>query len=335
VLLYLVGRATPPGGRVVEYGTWAGSSSRCIAHGLADAARVRQQLAHHDVLHNAKKLSGAALSREAAGALAAAGAGNPATLEAFDKFGRTEWHKMPARWAGAADLLAVWKQLVLPVYPQATPHGGKIDQHHGYTAISMGRAGLGPVDVFIMDCAKHLKQFREQMLHLLPHLRVGGLIVFADFNIFEQFYQVAFVYATFVVGDILREGEDNHGGAAGRLRPEQVGGALELVHVAPDSSHWTFAVTKPLAPFAAAIKKWWGDKRLARWPAQVWQGVYFDRALKDLARAQHRQEAEFERYDAGNSRKNRLEIQQTLAMEGASKASIMAVNWKRFRFKEG
>ena len=161
------------GGVVVEYGAWAGASTRCLAFGLRDGVAAAREIA-----------------RQNAGGQSLGPDGAAPRLLVFDKFGRTEWGKVSleaqlkakGRWQ---DLEDVWKDLVLPVYPTAEAFRGKISETEGYTPLTLAQSFPGPVDLFVLDAGKKMNMFRMQVCHALPNLRLGAVVVFGDFNMYK------------------------------------------------------------------------------------------------------------------------------------------------------
>ena len=79
-----------------------------------------------------------------------------------------------------------------------------------------------PVDLFLMDCAKDLKNFKIQMINLTDSLRIGSIIVLCDFSWpISTYSQPAIVYST------LKD-------------------SLELICFSPETSHFFFKVIKKL-----------------------------------------------------------------------------------------
>ena len=154
---------------VVEFGTWIGKSSRCIATGLANLAM--------------KKGSGTFKNN----------------FFAFDAFKAVERFKLKGtKWEGryrtdSESILPAWREIVLEKYPTAIAVPGYI------APTDNPEWGTQFVDLFVMDAAKDYNNFLIQMKRVVPFLRSGSLIIFGDFSYPPGSYdQIALVYSKFV-----------------------------------------------------------------------------------------------------------------------------------------
>ena len=153
VMLYLAAVAVGGNGTVVEFGTWAGGSSRCIAAGLR------------------------------AGAVPSTA---PTVLYAFDFFlaggnwknlNRTRFAQQAQRERSQMDLLPIWHEYVSTVYTHLQLRRGDIHELGSNPANWDQR----PVDLFIDDSAKSGAEVSRDFVYVSPLLRVGSIAIFQDF----------------------------------------------------------------------------------------------------------------------------------------------------------
>eukprot|EP00310_Coccolithus_braarudii_P000893 CAMPEP_0183374348 /NCGR_PEP_ID=MMETSP0164_2-20130417/114233_1 /TAXON_ID=221442 /ORGANISM="Coccolithus pelagicus ssp braarudi, Strain PLY182g" /LENGTH=450 /DNA_ID=CAMNT_0025551367 /DNA_START=145 /DNA_END=1497 /DNA_ORIENTATION=+ len=152
-LLYAAGAALADG-LCVEFGTWAGGSLRCLAAGVNSTG-------HTGRVHgfDAFKLGFA---------------GNTAKLR------ETRW------WANATmtrggpdnyDLLPAFLFQTQDIYPSVAAHKLNFNRARAVSHVLHGDV----LDVFATDAAKTTRSLQTELSVVLPSLRPGALLIFADF----------------------------------------------------------------------------------------------------------------------------------------------------------
>ena len=155
LMLSLAAVAVGANGTVVEFGTWAGGSSRSLAAGLRAGA----------VPHTA-----------------------PSRLYAFDFFlaggnwaktslNRTRFAQRAQAERERMDILPIWREYVSTVYAHVRPRRGDIHELGSDPANWERR----PVDLFVDDSAKSGAEVSRDFVYVAPLLRVGSVVVFQDF----------------------------------------------------------------------------------------------------------------------------------------------------------
>lgn len=143
--LFLTGLACTTEMMFVEFGTWAGASTRCLAIGL--------------------KLSKC-----------------DASFQVLDYFKPHQLFKLQSsRFQAQNDInmLKVWKEVVWEVNEGVQPFVGRIDR--GMTESFSRTWQQYGIDVFIIDSAKSHRQLLEQTFHVWDNLNVGAILHLMDF----------------------------------------------------------------------------------------------------------------------------------------------------------
>ena len=211
-ILFLSGRSVSGSGSLVmELGTLAGASSRCLAAGLAVGAQER-------------------------GSLPSTNARLPPVYAAFDDFnlnpmtamkrlGFTKHHPeriahQLAKQQGARYDVSIWKTLMVrPVYPAKL---GPVITFPGDIRAKVPQFLEAvppdvPIELFSIDSAKSHEHFLQQAKSIWPRLRVGSVMHLMDY-LKGQFF---FFFLSYVqTGDV------------------------EIMYISPTSASWVFRVRR-------------------------------------------------------------------------------------------
>lgn len=155
--LFLTGLACTKEELFVEFGTWSGASTRCVAMGMSFSGCVAEfQVLDAFVPSQLWKLKGS-------------------------RFGRIR----------AVDMLSIWKEVVWEVNKDVQPIVGWIDAKTTKTlAPSWKNRGI---DAFMIDSAKTHDQLVKQTIHIWDNLKVGAVLHLMDFIKTPQVELVYFV----------------------------------------------------------------------------------------------------------------------------------------------
>lgn len=159
-VLFMTGLACRAPSTVVEFGTWAGASTRCLSWGLKLAnCSVEYYVFDRFTQHQTYKLKGS-------------------------KFFGKEKVKMQT----------IWREVVLPVLPSIQALKGNIDK--SITAPFAPKwAKNGGIDIFMIDSAKTTGAFLEQTRHIWDNLHVPSMVHLLDFS---KTPQVELVYGLLI-----------------------------------------------------------------------------------------------------------------------------------------
>lgn len=167
-LLFLAGyAANQDSGVAVEFGSWVGQSSSCIAAGLRTAGLKRR-------LHCYDKY----------------------TYTGGNALQGTKWKS----WPQESSILPIFKEIVHRVDPTVVAHRGDMSEKEVSNASTWGG---GPVGLFAIDSAKSFQEVIDQTAHgIWEHIQVGGVVVMMDFA--KHANQVLSFYAIFVESGAMK-----------------------------------------------------------------------------------------------------------------------------------
>ena len=164
--LYSAGRGVK-NGVAVEYGLWAGQSSRCLLGGMADADAPEGRYFGVDTF------------RESSGNL--------------KKWSGTKWED---KIEVGTDFEFVWEYHALDIYPTAAAY--KMSASRATPSLYLDQ----PVDVFSTDCGKF--NLKSQLATVADNLRGGSMIFLLDFKHSYVVEQKALVYGYLVPEGFLK-----------------------------------------------------------------------------------------------------------------------------------
>lgn len=210
-LLYLAGKSVRKDSVVVEYGCWFGKSSRAVALGLKE--NYKNGFFVFDLFKMIDDPNKILLKK--------------------NKVKKNE------------SFIHIFNRNVKQLYPKTKTYEGWI------TDKSNSNIWKKPVDLFLMDCAKDLDNFKIQMINLADSLRIGSIIVLCDFSWpLSTYSQPAIVYS------ILRNN-------------------LKMLYFSPETSHFFFKVTSELD------KKKIKDFKFKNYSKEYFKKIFSD-VIKDI-----------------------------------------------------
>ena len=181
-LLYLAGKSVRKDSVVVEFGCWFGKSSRAVALGLKD--NYKNSFFVFDLFKMIDEPDKILLKKN--------------KVKKNDSF------------------IHIFNRNVKQLYPKTKTYEGWI------TEKSNSSIWKKPADLFLMDCAKDLDNFKIQMVNLADSLRIGSIVVLCDFSWpLSTYSQPAIVYS------ILKNN-------------------LKMIYFSHETSHFFFKVTRKL-----------------------------------------------------------------------------------------